>query len=163
MAFVIKYRGLYREALHIYHAEGSLSILTFFFRFLTWIIVVYYFQVHFAVKHSNECKLYRCTACPSSSAVFRSELDFSLHVRSAHAPLPLLTGATSKTPTQQPYRCLFCRLSFATELEMQFHLAAHSKQFHCPLCQEAFHVEFLLDKHMQTHHSSQVIQFIDLF
>jgi transcription elongation factor Elf1 len=39
---------------------------------------------------------------------------------------------------------------------MQFHLAAHSKQFHCPLCQEAFHVEFLLDKHMQTHHTSQV-------
>jgi hypothetical protein len=88
--------------------------------------------------------------------VFRSELDFGLHVRSAHAPLPLLTGAANKAPTQQPFRCLFCRLSFATELEMQFHLAAHSKQFHCPLCQEAFHVEFLLDKHMQTHHTSQV-------
>ncbi|XP_069681891.1 zinc finger protein 423 isoform X2 [Periplaneta americana] len=114
-------------------------------------------QVHFAVKHSNECKLYKCTACPSSSAVFRSELDFGLHVRSAHAPLPLLAGAASKNPAQQPFRCLFCRLSFATELEMQFHLAAHSKQFHCPLCQEAFHVEFLLDKHMQTHHSSQVM------
>ncbi|GFG36552.1 hypothetical protein Cfor_06174, partial [Coptotermes formosanus] len=112
-------------------------------------------QVHFAVKHSNECKLYRCTACPSSGTVFRSELDFGLHVRSAHAPLPLLTGAANKTPTQHPFRCLFCRLSFATELEMQFHLAAHSKQFHCPLCQEAFHVEFLLDKHMQTHHTSQ--------
>lgn len=83
-------------------------------------------------------------------------MDFGLHVRSAHAPLPLLTGSASKTPTQQPFRCLFCRLSFATELEMQFHLAAHSKQFHCPLCQEAFHVEFLLDKHMQTHHTSQV-------
>ncbi|PNF19514.1 Zinc finger protein 423 [Cryptotermes secundus] len=114
-------------------------------------------QVHFAVKHSNECKLYRCTACPSSSAVFRSELDFGLHVRSSHAPLPLLTGAANKTPTQQPFRCLFCHLSFGTELEMQFHLAAHSKQFHCPLCQEAFHVEFLLDKHVQTHHSSQVL------
>ncbi|KAJ9590409.1 hypothetical protein L9F63_016570, partial [Diploptera punctata] len=114
-------------------------------------------QVHFAVKHSNECKLYRCTACPSSSAVFRTELDFSLHVRSAHAPIPLMTGSSSKTSTQQPYRCLFCRLSFASEIEMQFHLAAHSKQFHCPLCQEAFHVEFLLDKHMQTHHSSQVM------
>ncbi|PSN39500.1 Zinc finger protein 521 [Blattella germanica] len=114
-------------------------------------------QVHFAVKHSNECKLFRCTACTSATAMFRSELDFGLHVRSVHAPVPLLTGAATKAPAQQPFRCLFCRLSFATELEMQFHLAAHSKQFHCPLCQEAFHVEFLLDKHMQTHHSSQVM------
>nr|CAD7458886.1 unnamed protein product [Timema tahoe] len=118
-------------------------------------------QVHFAVKHSNECKLYRCTACPLSSAVFRSEMDFGLHVRTIHhhppPPLPLSPTKLPASASQQQFRCLFCRLSFPTEHDMQFHLTVHSKQFHCPFCQEGFHVEFLLDKHMQTHHTTQVL------
>lgn len=57
-----------------------------------------------------------------------------------------------------PYRCLFCRASFCSELELQFHLPTHTRQFHCPvpLCGETFQVEFLLDKHMQTQHSGSV-------
>ena len=35
-------------------------------------------QVHFAIKHSNECKLYKCTTCGS---VFRSEMEWQLHVK----------------------------------------------------------------------------------
>lgn len=38
-------------------------------------------QVHFAIKHSNECKLYRCTKCDS---VFRSEVEWGVHVRVNH-------------------------------------------------------------------------------
>jgi len=51
-----------------------------------------------------------------------------------------------------PYRCLLCPTSFGSELDLQFHLSTHQKQFSCHHCDEAFHVEFLLDKHMQTHH-----------
>ncbi|XP_054279074.1 zinc finger protein 423 homolog [Macrosteles quadrilineatus] len=112
-------------------------------------------QVHFAVKHSNESKLFRCTACPSV-AVYRSEMDFTLHVRTMHTPQHL---ASPKPPIVQAgmFRCLFCHLSFPSELEMQLHLPVHTKQFHCHLCQESFPVEFLLDKHLQTHHSAQVL------
>jgi len=35
---------------------------------------------------------------------------------------------------------------------MHFHLAAHARQFRCPSCPETFHVEFLLDRHMQSQH-----------
>ncbi|XP_046661800.1 zinc finger protein 423 isoform X2 [Homalodisca vitripennis] len=113
-------------------------------------------QVHFSVNHSSESKQYRCIACPTL-AVYHSEMDFSIHVRTMHTPQLL---ATAKPPVIQPaqlFRCLFCRLSFPTELEMQLHLAVHTKQFHCHLCPESFHIEFLLDRHMQTHHSSQIL------
>lgn len=97
-------------------------------------------QVHFAIKHSNECKLYKCMPCGS---VFRSEMEWQLHVKVHHLGM------------SKPYRCLFCKEAFSTEVELQCHLTTHKKQFPCPLCDEAFHVEYLLDKHMQTKHSPE--------
>ncbi|KAK2152612.1 hypothetical protein LSH36_323g03140 [Paralvinella palmiformis] len=97
-------------------------------------------QVHFAIKHSNECKLYKCSHCGS---VFRSEMEWQLHVRVYHLGI------------SKPYRCLFCKDSFTSETELQSHINTHKKQFTCPLCDEAFHVEYLLDKHMQTNHSPE--------
>lgn len=38
-------------------------------------------QVHLAVKHSNEKKLFRCTACTWD---FRKEADLQLHVKHNH-------------------------------------------------------------------------------
>ncbi|CAH0394786.1 unnamed protein product [Bemisia tabaci] len=117
-------------------------------------------QVHFAVNHSKECKLFRCTGCPSSVATYRSEMDFNSHVRTVHTPHSMNLLSSPKPIIQSPQllQCFFCRLSFASEIELQFHLAVHTKQFQCPVCPEAFHVEFLLDKHMETvHHSSQVV------
>ncbi|XP_074646017.1 uncharacterized protein LOC141902269 [Tubulanus polymorphus] len=95
-------------------------------------------QVHFAIKHSNECKLYKCTLC---STIFRSEMEWQLHVKVQHLHI------------SKPYRCLFCKDSFSTEMELQVHLTAHKKQYQCPLCSEAFHVEYQLDKHMHSKHS----------
>ncbi|KAG8224669.1 hypothetical protein J437_LFUL005111 [Ladona fulva] len=124
--------------------------------------------VHFAVKHSNECKLYRCAVC-TDVAPFRSEAEFVAHVRTVHL-LPAWSGQrrhhslqrqhpTPDTPTVCPptngvsqFRCLFCHLSLPTELELQFHLTTHRKEFKCVLCDEAFHVEFLLDKHVMEAH-----------
>ncbi|CAI9715083.1 finger 423-like [Octopus vulgaris] len=94
-------------------------------------------QVHFAIKHSNECKIYKCTKCNS---VFISEVDWQLHVRSAHLQMP------------KPHKCLFCKEGFTTEVELQCHLTIHGKPFKCPMCSEAFHVEYLLDKHLQNEH-----------
>ncbi|XP_055535740.1 zinc finger protein 423 homolog isoform X2 [Wyeomyia smithii] len=98
-------------------------------------------QVHFAVAHSTETKLYRCSAC---AEVFRSEQEFRHHIRTRH----ISTGVV---------QCVFCRVVCSSELEMQFHLAAHARKFKCPACPETFHVEFLLDRHMQTHHSQKEI------
>ncbi|XP_058826649.1 zinc finger protein 423 homolog isoform X2 [Topomyia yanbarensis] len=98
-------------------------------------------QVHFAVAHSTEVKLYRCSAC---TEMFRSEREFRHHIRTRH----ITTGAV---------QCVFCRVVCSSELEMQFHLAAHARKFKCPACPESFHVEFLLDRHMQTHHSQKEI------
>ncbi|XP_013383737.1 zinc finger protein 423-like, partial [Lingula anatina] len=95
-------------------------------------------QVHFAIKHSNECKLYQCTAC---TTIFRSEMEWQLHVKVNHLHIT------------KPYRCLFCKDSFSAELDLQMHLTSHKKEFMCPACNEAFHVEFLLDKHIQDKHA----------
>lgn len=102
-------------------------------------------QVHLSVAHSNEVKTYRCSACMDA---FKTESEFKSHVRARH---------TSSMPPPPPppatnLQCLFCRTVCSNELEMHFHLAAHARQFRCPVCPEAFHVEFLLDRHMQTHH-----------
>lgn len=103
-------------------------------------------QVHFAVKHSNECKVQKCTRC---SMVFHSTREFEAHVRGVH-----MRNDTSQSDAG--YRCLLCHLTVATEAEFTAHLATHKKQFQCNLCEEAFHVEFLLDKHMQSQHSSEM-------
>ncbi|XP_049289716.1 zinc finger protein 423 homolog isoform X2 [Anopheles funestus] len=96
-------------------------------------------QVHFAVSHSVEVKLYRCSAC---AEVFRSEREFRQHIRNRH----LTAGAV---------QCMFCRMVCSSELEMHFHLASHARKFKCPACPESFHVEFLLDRHIQTQHSQK--------
>ncbi|XP_061188818.1 zinc finger protein 423-like [Saccostrea echinata] len=97
-------------------------------------------QVHFAIKHSNECKLYRCTKC---DAVFRTEMEWSVHLRVNHLQIA------------KPYRCLFCKDSFSSEMELQCHLTTHSRPFKCSMCSESFHVEYLLDKHVQSVHSTE--------
>lgn len=99
-------------------------------------------QVHFAIGHVNELKTFRCSACMET---FKTEQDIKHHIRSCHTPV----SASS-------LQCVFCRTVCATELEMHFHLAAHARQYRCPACPEAFHVEFLLDRHMQTHHCGAI-------
>ncbi|XP_011193784.1 zinc finger protein 423 homolog isoform X2 [Zeugodacus cucurbitae] len=99
-------------------------------------------QLHFACTHSIETKIFRCSAC---MAECRSENEFSVHVKSHH---PGLNG-----PIPNSLQCMFCRTVCSNELEMHFHLAAHARQFQCPSCPETFHVEFLLDRHMQNHHT----------
>lgn len=97
-------------------------------------------QVHLTVAHTNEMKVIRCQACMEA---FKSEKDFRHHVKTRHSV------ALSRSANMQ---CTFCHTVCANDLEMQLHLVAHSRQFRCPACPEVFHVEFLLDRHMQTNH-----------
>lgn len=103
-------------------------------------------QVHFAVKHSNECKVQKCNRC---STVFHSASEFEVHIRSVHM-------RNHNSHNDSGYRCLLCHLTVSTEAEFTAHLSTHQKQFQCTHCEEAFHVEFLLDKHMQSQHDTEI-------
>ncbi|KFM64879.1 Zinc finger protein 521, partial [Stegodyphus mimosarum] len=105
-------------------------------------------QVHFAVKHSNECRSLKCTSC---SAYFRTEVEFQVHVKLAHLSSKNFHGSN---PTS--YRCLLCDQLFPNEVQLRFHASTHKKQFTCSACGDAFHVEFLLDRHIQTVHQGAV-------
>lgn len=96
-------------------------------------------QIHFAVAHSNKEDTFRCSACMEA---FETENEFKNHVRTQHS----LMFSTN-------LQCSSCRAVCSSELEMHFHMATHSRQYRCTLCSEAFPVEFLLERHMQTHHS----------
>lgn len=134
-------------------------------------------QVHFAVKHSQECRIYRCNACTVSNnenspgnapgegkSFFRSESEMTNHVRNVHAPPTVSNNSpVARSPASTPGitgnsgpRCVFCGICCTSELELQLHLASHSVNlYRCPVCREGFAVEFLLDRHIaQAHHSS---------
>lgn len=96
-------------------------------------------QIHIAVAHANKEKSFRCSACMEA---FETETDFKNHVRNQHSLMFSLPNL----------QCTLCRTVCSSELEMHFHLATHSRQYRCSLCPEAFHIEFLLERHMQTHH-----------
>ncbi|CAO1425481.1 unnamed protein product [Diamesa hyperborea] len=94
-------------------------------------------NLHFSLKHTHEIKMYRCSVCLD---VFQLEKEFKHHIRTRHL-------------THNTIQCVFCRVVCSSEIEMHFHLATHVKQFRCPACSESFHVEFLLDRHLQLHHA----------
>ncbi|XP_055313875.1 zinc finger protein 423 homolog isoform X2 [Sitodiplosis mosellana] len=99
-------------------------------------------QIHFAMTHSNKEDSFRCSACMEA---FETENEFKNHVRTQHSLMLSLPNL----------QCSLCRTVCSSELEMHFHMATHSRQgvaFRCTLCPEAFHIEFLLERHMQTHH-----------
>ncbi|XP_017884834.1 zinc finger protein 423 homolog isoform X2 [Ceratina calcarata] len=136
-------------------------------------------QVHFAVKHSQECRIYRCNACTTSNnenspgnapgegkSFFRSESEMANHVRNVHAPPPTAVNSpAARSPASTPgltgnatsARCVFCGVCCNSELELQLHLASHSaNMYRCPVCREGFAVEFLLDRHIaQAHHQTE--------
>ncbi|XP_065139370.1 zinc finger protein 423 isoform X3 [Paramisgurnus dabryanus] len=101
-------------------------------------------QVHLAVKHSNEKKMFRCTACAWD---FRKESDLQLHVKHSHLGHPTGPGATGKAR-----KCIFCGESFGTEVELQCHITTHSKKYNCRLCGKAFHAIVMLERHLREKH-----------
>ena len=67
-------------------------------------------KMHFASRHSHK----RCSSCHED---FASDRDFKNHIHAKHNSTDLI-------------RCIFCRVTCSSELEMHFHfLSAHVKQF----------------------------------
>ncbi|XP_048113963.1 zinc finger protein 521 isoform X1 [Alosa alosa] len=95
-------------------------------------------QLHLAVKHSNEKKVYRCTSCNWD---FRHETDLQLHVKHSHLE-----------NQGRAHRCIFCGESFSTEVELQCHITTHSKKYNCRFCSKAFHAIILLERHLREKH-----------
>ncbi|XP_071217827.1 zinc finger protein 521-like isoform X7 [Salvelinus alpinus] len=95
-------------------------------------------QLHLAVKHSNEKKVYRCTSCNWD---FRHEADLQLHVKHSHLE-----------NQGRAHRCIFCGESFGTEVELQCHITTHSKKYNCRFCSKAFQAIVLLEKHLREKH-----------
>ncbi|XP_058612136.1 zinc finger protein 521 isoform X4 [Onychostoma macrolepis] len=95
-------------------------------------------QLHLAVKHSNEKKVYRCTSCNWD---FKHEADLQIHVKHSH----LENQGCS-------HRCIFCGESFGTEVELQCHITTHSKKYNCHFCCKAFHAVYLLERHLREKH-----------
>lgn len=68
-------------------------------------------KMHFASRHSHK----KCSACHETD--FGSDRDFKTHIHAKHNSSDLI-------------RCIFCRVTCSSELEMHFHfLSAHVKQF----------------------------------
>jgi hypothetical protein len=49
---------------------------------------------------------------------------------------------------------LWSKSCFTTEMDLQCHLTTHNKLYPCPMCEQSFHVEYLLDLHMQNAHGN---------
>ncbi|VVC33280.1 Zinc finger C2H2-type,Zinc finger, RING/FYVE/PHD-type [Cinara cedri] len=115
-------------------------------------------KVHFSMNHGSENRMFRCNNCTGGSRpLFHTEIEFIDHLRNAHY------SARSPPPVQTSLmlRCLVCHATFNSQSDMEQHLASHSKQFQCQFCSEAFHIEFLLDRHIQTHHSSAILSHLN--
>ncbi|XP_050681264.1 zinc finger protein 423 homolog isoform X2 [Leptidea sinapis] len=94
-------------------------------------------QVHFAMAHSSENKIWVCRSCGSSGGALRSEAEGAAHVRSRHAAA----------------RC-GCGAVVAGARALRAHCARHHS-YRCPVpsCSDAFAVQYLLERHMQVHHT----------
>lgn len=87
--------------------------------------------MHFAVAHSGENKVWMCRGCGASAGALRSEAEGAAHVLSRHASRcacgAVLSGARARG--HRAYRCPV------------------------PACTDTFTVQYLLERHMQAHHT----------
>ncbi|TWW54168.1 Zinc finger protein 423 [Takifugu flavidus] len=110
-------------------------------------------QVHLAVKHSNEKKLFRLHRLRLG---LQKETDLQLHVKLNHLAqrpgLPGGLGAVRRVPCWRDPQCIFCGETFGTEVELQCHITTHSKKFTCRFCGKAVHTLSLLERHLRDKH-----------
>ena len=99
-------------------------------------------QVHFAVKHSNECKTFKCNIC---SEIWSNERDFKIHIKMAHL------GNGSFYPHH------FSSSINPSSLTTALNLFNNKAYFKCQFCSKEFHIEYLLEKHIEAEHSHQLL------
>uniref|UniRef100_A0A5S6QD66 C2H2-type domain-containing protein n=1 Tax=Trichuris muris TaxID=70415 RepID=A0A5S6QD66_TRIMR len=106
-------------------------------------------QEHFAMTHRSEQLRHRCRSC---NAVFGADEQFLAHVHVAH--MNKAGKASSPNTTVVPFYCTVCCIAFNSEVEYRAH--SHTL-FKCPLCTEAFDVEYLYEKHINNAHGGQAL------
>lgn len=92
------------------------------------------------MAHSGENKVWVCRSCGAGAGALRSEAEGAAHVRTRHAATAprcacgalLGSGVSARTP--RPHRAYRCPV---------------------PACNDAFAVQYLLERHMQAHHAIQ--------
>lgn len=87
--------------------------------------------MHFAVAHSGESKVWVCRGCGAGAGALRSEAEGAAHVLARHA----------------------ARCSCGAVLSAQ---RARPRAYRCPVptCTDTFAVQYLLERHMQAHHTT---------
>lgn len=96
--------------------------------------------MHFAVAHSGENKVWVCRSCGAGAGALRSEAEGAAHVRARHAAAAprcacgALLGGGAGPRSARPHRAYRCPV---------------------PACNDAFAVQYLLERHMQAHHAIQ--------
>uniref|UniRef100_T1KNS4 C2H2-type domain-containing protein n=1 Tax=Tetranychus urticae TaxID=32264 RepID=T1KNS4_TETUR len=146
-------------------------------------------QVHFAVKHSNQCKVFKCSIC---NELWPNEKDFKVHLKVAHFSTPSLVNhhnlahqhqhqhqTTNGVHPYSPsaYRHLPSSLVTSTSnsnngnntnphhnltvnsltaAAAAFQLFGPKAYFKCQFCSDEFHIEYLLEKHIEFVHGSQI-------
>lgn len=100
-------------------------------------------QMHFTMKHVNECSMYHCNSCtltqenePGGINFFKSISDFINHVENIHVPLVVDENETELSRND---------VSTSGGVLVDF--------FRCCFCGEGFTVEFLLEKHIAHSHN----------
>ncbi|KFD56318.1 hypothetical protein M513_02773 [Trichuris suis] len=106
-------------------------------------------QEHFAITHRSEQLRHRCRSC---NAVFNADEQFLAHVHVAH--LNKVGKSSSPNTTVVPFYCTVCCIAFNSEVEYRAH---RHTLFKCPLCSEAFDVEYLYEKHINNAHGEQAL------
>lgn len=71
----------------------------------------------------------------------RSEVEWQVHVKVKHLESQL--------------RCQICPYTCTTQGDLLEHSASHQRPWACPVCQETFSVEYLLEKHVQDVHGNE--------
>lgn len=74
-------------------------------------------QIHFAMSHLSKEDTFRCSACME---IFDTENEFKNHVRTQHSLMFSLPNL----------QCSLCSTVCSSDLEMHFHMATHSRQYH---------------------------------
>ncbi|VDO93237.1 unnamed protein product [Soboliphyme baturini] len=103
-------------------------------------------QVHFAVHHSNEDIQYRCRSC---NALFGSEDQFMSHVQMVHLRKP------SFFPASVAESVFNSTAGGGGGGSVELANLRNNTVFKCLYCSDAFDVEYLFEKHLESAHPHQ--------
>ena len=101
-------------------------------------------QVHLALEHGSESKLYRCTACPAAT-IFRSETEFHQHIATVHTSSSRKIIKKKKNNKKKPVE------------QQQQTTSVLNLSLNCAYCGDNFKSRNELEQHMKTAHQPPTV------